>query len=1176
MTDLAGDDHGAADDDAASGFDFSGLTAFRGQPSGTAADDIAVGTRLGDTALVRLVGEGGMGRVYEALQGMPCRTVAVKVIHPGVLSPIATRRFEHEAQILGRLSHPGIARIYSAGVEQLAGRAVPYLVMEYIDDALPLTAYAAARDLSLADRLALFREICLAVAHGHQKGVVHRDLKPGNVLVDATGRPKVIDFGVARYTDQDAALTTLHTAGGLVGTLQYMAPEQFDGAVESDARADVYSLGVLLFELLTGSLPYDLKGKSIYEAARIVTDVDPQPLSIFGRRLRGDLEVIVGTCLEKDRARRYFSATDLESDLDRHLRGEPIAARRPRLFDGLIRLARRHRFAAAAAAGMVAAVAMGLVGVSVFAVRAESARQEAVRQAGEAAKERELADSERKRADAEAATARQRLYVANLQALQASLHSKNLRLARQLHAENVELVGLPLPLEMHCFTEPLDEAALVIEPNLGPISRLAYASDASRLAAAATVVPEPSATWSQVTRVMPSQHLSRDLRMSNRLVPLVFTHVDHLRYSPTPLDAPGWVPHWAAVGSPSKPRLAGSSEAVEPLAISPDGSRFALPAPGGRLRIVSADTGRELAILEEHRGQLRRVEFAAGGHRLATLPVLGTSRILRLWDPDAATPLATVGHTGSWVRDFCFSPDGSRLAVETYSNMLLFSEVLIYDVLDGRRLATVRLSRQQFHGDKLFAFSTNGRWLVTSSDEPDLHVWNAADGVHLATLEGSAAAVRAVAFSPDDDWLATGEANGHVRVWNTGSWSLVREYMGHSDPVTDLAFSPDGEALASGSLDGTIRIWPPAPRPHLAVLPGVRGLAAVAFRPDGGQLAVAARESGVVELWNPHTVERVQRLEGPEGIVTNLAYAADGLTVAAAFADGSRPGAVCVWDSVSAAVRTTLEGHEHGAASVAFSPDGTRLLTTSRKGAAITWDLATGNELTNAFTTMAGPFMTKTADFGLDGTRVVCRSRQILDAVTGAATASLPRLGQVACVTASPDGRTAAIGVAIGHVHLVDVATGTRHATLVGHGSTVRAMAFNAGSDLLATGSLDGMVRLWRVATGTPLHVLNGHEGFVDAVLFTPDGRRVVSAANDGTVRIWDAERGHQVAALPGQHESSGAIAITPDGMHLVTADTAGTVRIWGLSNASVTSSRAAAAMSPRGAGPAANLTGSR
>lgn len=299
------DSHTSASASDSSGL--KGLTTALGIEPAEPGHDPLRGCSIGGVTIVRLIAEGGMGRVYEGKQEKPNRTVAVKVMRPGLTSPSVLKRFEYEAEVLGRLQHPGIAHIYSVGMHRVGNASVPYFVMEYIADAKTLTKYAEDLKLPTRQRLDLFQSVCDAVAHGHQKGVIHRDLKPSNILVDATGQPKVIDFGVARATDSDMALTTMQTdVGQLLGTLQYMSPEQFDANPNDiDIRSDVYALGVVLYELLAGKPPYDVKKKAIFEVARIVKEEDPKPLSSFNRALRGDVAVITGKCLEKDRGRRY-------------------------------------------------------------------------------------------------------------------------------------------------------------------------------------------------------------------------------------------------------------------------------------------------------------------------------------------------------------------------------------------------------------------------------------------------------------------------------------------------------------------------------------------------------------------------------------------------------------------------------------------------------------------------------------------------------------------------------------------------------------------------------------------------------------------------------------------------------------------------------------------------------
>jgi WD40 repeat protein len=1144
---LRHDNHGGHE----SSLGVAGLTDLLRPQTEAPSFDVEPGTQFGDITIVRLVGEGGMGRVYEGRQGMPSRTVAVKVVHPGVLTPVAMRRFEHEAQILGRLTHPGIGRIYSAGTQPVAGRPVPYFVMEYIDEARTITAYAATHQLSTLDRVRLCRDACAAVAYGHHMGVIHRDLKPANMLVDASGRAKIIDFGVARCTAQDAPLATIHTtAGHLVGTLQYMSPEQFDGAAETlDVRTDVYALGVVLYELLAGRLPYDVGRRAVYDAARIVKEVDPEPLSRTSRRLRGDLETIVAKCLEKDRSRRYADAAELEADLTRHLRGEPIAARPPRLLDGVIRLARRHPLAAAATAGMVAALGFGLAGITVFALRAETSRQEAVQFAREAAREKE-------RANAEAATARQRLYIANLQTMQSCLDKKNLRLARQLEAENVAIAGPDLPLEMLCLSADLDDALALVEPGKGPVTTLEYSPDGRVLAASCIHLSSWASNLSSVVAGFSREAIRTTLRRAKRTEALFLDVAGH-RYEPVTAGEAGWTPTWAFPGHARGIAGDESTGHVRPLAVSFDGSRSAVPAPEGRLRILNTATGREESVVDVGRGQLWQVEFLAGRPRLATLSSGGR---LTLWDVDTGRSVAAWGDDGDTVQHFYSSADGSRLAVVLAAANTAPSSVVVFETAAGDRLASVPIRRHLSQENQVVAVSPDCRVLITSFDEPDLHVWNAVDGTPMARLRGDASAVKAAAFAPDGGHIASSGGNGQVCLWNTRTWSLERAFMGQAEHVIALAFNPDGTTLASGSIDGAIRIWPTAGPLRLAELPGAGGASAVAFSPAGDQLAVAPRGSGSIELWNSLTVERLRTLFGPGGDVKQVAYAMDGSSIAAAFASPGQPGAVCVWDSGSGELVATFAGHENGATSVAFSVDGSRLLTTSAAGQVMTWDLRTQRQLLNVSPGPISRHITTTAAFGLGGSKVAARAGQIFDAQTGEVTILNARVGQVSCVAVSPDGRTVALGRAMGYLALVDFATGVGFATLAGHTMGVQAIAFSPDGKRVATGSLDGTARLWDARSGGELCVLRGHEGSVDTVRFTPDGSRVVTTSKDGTVRIWDAFLGQQLLALPCHQDMPATIDIAPDGRRLVNVLPDGTVRIWGLSNAAVTAARAGGA----------------
>lgn len=353
---------------------------------------------IGRYRIISVLGEGGMGTVYEAEQDQPHRTVALKVIRPGFMSPDLIRRFARESEVLGRLQHPGIAQIYEAGTSEEAYGAQPFFAMELVRGE-PLTDYANSHALDRDQRLELFARVCDAVAYAHQQGVIHRDLKPANILVDAAGQPKILDFGVARLTDADIQ-TRQTTVGEVIGTLQYMSPEQINAEpAELDYRSDVYTLGVILFELLTGRMPYDLSRKMIHEVARIIMLDDPAKLSTINRRLSGDVEIIVAKTLEKEKERRYSSANDLASDVRRFLRDEPIFARPASAMYQLRKFARRNRVFVG---GLVVAAALLVLGTGVSlwqAVRATNAERLAESRQHQAVAAGQLAEHRRVLAD---------------------------------------------------------------------------------------------------------------------------------------------------------------------------------------------------------------------------------------------------------------------------------------------------------------------------------------------------------------------------------------------------------------------------------------------------------------------------------------------------------------------------------------------------------------------------------------------------------------------------------------------------------------------------------------------------------------------------------------------------------------------------------------------------------
>ncbi len=348
------------------------------------ADEQLPFERLGHYRLLRKIGEGGMGVVYEAEHERTRQAVALKLIHPGLATQASLRRFEFELQVMARLDHPGIARIYHADTADIGGRAQPYFAMELVRGH-NLLDYAREHKLTVRQRLEMAVRIADAVQHAHQQSVIHRDLKPGNIIVAADGQPKILDFGVARAIDGNVPITTLHTkVGQLVGTPAYMSPEQAGGdPAQIDTRSDVYALGVVIYELLTGRLPYALNGRMIQEAVRIIREEEPARLShastgdtnVLARELRGDVETIVGKALEKDKDRRYATANGLANDIRRYLNDEPITARPPSAAYQIRKFARRNRVLVGGAAATLAALVLAVGGTSYGLVKANQQRE---------------------------------------------------------------------------------------------------------------------------------------------------------------------------------------------------------------------------------------------------------------------------------------------------------------------------------------------------------------------------------------------------------------------------------------------------------------------------------------------------------------------------------------------------------------------------------------------------------------------------------------------------------------------------------------------------------------------------------------------------------------------------------------------------------------------------------
>ncbi|UCG32709.1 MAG: protein kinase [Phycisphaerales bacterium] len=979
------------------------------------ADHEVDGRQVGRYRIVRTIASGGMGTVYEAMQESPKRRVALKIVRAGLASHSALRRFTHESEILARLRHPGIAQVFEAGTYGEPD-GTPYFVMEFIPGARPITQYADEEGLSTRARLELFVEVCDAIQHGHQRGVIHRDLKPGNILIDESGRPKIIDFGVARSTDADITISTLQTdVGHIVGTLRYMSPEQCEGdAIEIDTRSDVYALGVVLFQLLTGQLPYELSTASPFEVPRLIREEEPRRPSAINRRLRGDVETIVLKALEKDRGHRYQSAIGLGQDIRRYLNDEPIEARRGRRWYMLKKTLSRHRVAVGIVSLILLITSTSAVGLGLMYRTAEE---------------------ERTRAEQSAAVARRSDYFKTIALAHQAYKSANTPILRQL------LEQCPPDLrgwEWHYLNRLSDTSFQTLRAG-AESPEIALSPDGTLLA---------STAWRHRIRIW-------DTRTGREFPGPTADEfdVEMLAFSPDGRWLAGGsrgrslVQAWSTTTGAVERVFTGDDQLGGSIAFSPDGNLLAAGVRNGEIYVWDTATCARLHVLRGHQGAETVVAWAPRGDRLASGSYDTT---VRLWDARTGFELMTCkGHTEK-VQRVAFSPTGRHIASTSWDNTLR-----IWDAETGGLVRTL-----DGHGWAL-AFSPDGarvaaRWGLA------LLVWNIETGTAEGARLGHTNTITSVAFHPDGKRIYTGSADETIKVWDAEPYEEPPVLRGHDDEVRGVAVSPDGSTIASASRDDTVRLWDAHSRREVQVLRGhVGDVETVAFSPDGRRLA-SAGDDKVIRIWDVGTGEPVAVLAAHPSAIRSLAWSSspDGSErIASACWDGK----LRCWDADSGDMTLEVVAHAPGFRGLAFSPDGGHAVTAGGDGAVRIWDAESGTQLRE----MVVPGVSlQCASFSPDGTRVTSggndgalyvwttQTGELLHKLTG-------HISVVQEVAFFPEG-SRLVSTDYGHqVNIWDVDTGTCLLSLQGHELAIPGLAMRPDGRWFVTASNDHTLRLW-------------------------------------------------------------------------------------------------------------------
>jgi WD40 repeat protein/serine/threonine protein kinase len=1050
----------------------------------------AVGTRIGPYKLVQQLGEGGMGAVFVADQTAPVkRRVALKVIKPGMDSAQVLHRFEAERQALALMDHSNIARVLDAGTTP-AGR--PYFVMELVKG-VPITTYCDELHLSLRERLELFIPICQAIQHAHQKGIIHRDIKPSNVLVaieDGRPVPKVIDFGLAKALHQPLTDQSMYTEiGQILGTLEYMSPEQAElSALDIDTRADIYALGALLYELLTGTTPLEperFRQAPYSEIVRLIREEEPPKPSTrlsqskgsltyisqqrrtnpahLMKEVRGELDWIVMKCLEKDRTRRYETANSLAHDVVRYLKDEPVEACPPSRRYRLRKFARKHRTGLAVTGLFAAVLVVGALVSSWLAVRATLAEGKAWAALTEARRQTAVQMLERGLGLCEQRQEAQGM----------------LWLARSLQEVPGDDAALDQTIRANLsnWATSLHQLKGIL-PHQGEAHSVAFSRD-GRLALSASD-DGTAQLWSVAT----GEPVGPALRHAGPVLAAVFSaDGETVLTGSADKTARLWA---AATGKPLGPSLSHQG-AVDAVTLDPSGKLVLTGSEYQTAQLWSVATARRQGSPLRHRGSVRSVAFSPDGRIILTASDDGTARLWSVASGQLAVP--PLQHDGG-VRCAVFSPDGKTVLTASNRAARLWSA--------GSGLPLVAPLQ---HQDRVWsvAFSPDGRTVLTGSADKSARLWSTASGLPLGPPMMHQTWVEAVAFSPDGRSVLTGSEDNMARLWSGATGQPLGPPLQHGKQVRSLAFSPDGRMVLTGSNDHTARLWSVGSGPTQELtLTHANWVVAAAFSPDGGAVVTGSTDQ-TARLWSVATGQQLGPPLQHNAEVWSVAFSPDGKAVLT----GSYDTTAQVW-SVATGQRLVPAMRHPGSVLVAvFSPDGKTVLTESADQVMRRWSATTGEPVGSPAPESHDLYALA---YSADGRTLLAAVDKIVkqwSTVTGELVGpSFSNAARVRRVAYSPDGRLVLIGCDDYTARVWSATTGEPLAPPLHHQASVLAVAFSPDGRTALTGSGDQTARLWSVGTGEPLGPPLP-QGPVWAVTFSPDGRKILTGSEDHTARLW-------------------------------------------------------------------------
>ena len=1016
------------------------------------------GTKIGRYELLELIGEGGMGLVYLAEQKEPeRRKVVLKVIKPGMDSKQVIARFEAERQALAVLDHPNIAHVFDAGA---TAAGMPYFVMEYVKG-MSITRYCDEHKLNIEQRLRLFEQVCEGVHHAHQKGIIHRDLKPSNILVSVHGDravPKIIDFGIAKAVTQPLTDKTFVTLQGqLLGTPEYMSPEQVDFATQDiDTRSDIYSLGVVLYELLAGVLPFEEESfvrAGLAEIQQTIREQEPASPSIrltnlgekaktiaasrgtqvipLARRLHRELEWIPLKAMRKDRCRRYRSATEMADDIRNYLTGLPLLAGPETTIYRLQKFVHKHAGSVATAALVASAIVLGFVVSTVMYLRAESMRVQAEQAREQEASARMEAEAARERAEQAEEVTQQK--------------AEDLR--RSLYANTVQVAG-----------------AKYSEGNISRVRELLNAC------------PNDLRGWEWNRLSHVTDQSSVTLRGHNSIIRSLALSPDGRRIVSSGNDATTRI--WDAETGAQLLKLQGPGGDSLCVTYSPDGTRIASGGRDGKVRVLDALTGKELVSLTGRADEAFSLSFDPDGKHIVSG---GSDGIIKVWDVETGLEVNTIIGYEEYIRSVAFSPDGRKIISAAADR-----QVKVWDAATGAKVMTLEGAAQAF-------FSPDGRYIAGMGND-DVKLWDASTGEQVAILGSRSGQIRALTFTGDGRHVVFGGWTCAIRIWDMATKSEVRILRGHESPVDPIVSARDGKRLVSGSWDGTIKVWDLTWDRGRVTLRGHidRGNVLAGVSSDGRRVAAHAFWGSTIWIYDVTTGVEVATLRKPGAKIHAAFLSMDGRCIVSGNSDGT----IDVWDVETAANVRTMRRHERDVLAVALTPDTKRVISGGMDKTIKISDTESGAELTTLRGHAAG---IRSLACSADGTHVVSGAMdgilKVWDITLGTEVATLRGHSKaVISVSFSPDGKRIVSASFDGVLKVWDATTFVELTTLRGHNGLVQSAAYSPDGKRIVSGGADHTVRVWDAGTGIELLTMGEYEEPIWSTVFTPDGKSLVVA----------------------------------------------------------------------------------